>query len=119
MKEKTEMQITRTELAKRWHVGLRAVKAVLKQGELKSSLAIGYKNQKTIVIDLKDVEAYEKLKNIPKDPISLKETGLNSNQIYRFKRLGRIKHFYKINNQTTIYSRSEFKWLVSLWIIKI
>ena len=102
-------QLTRTELAKRWHISIKCLRGVMKQGELKSSQIKGRKNQSQTVFSIEDIEEFEELKGIPKDPISFQELRVTPQKIYYMKQIGKVKNFCKLNKNTTIYSKKEFE----------
>ena len=112
--------MTRRELAKRWDISFDTVKRLINSGELKlGSPQVNDMNQAVVKsIDLEEVERFEKLKRIPKDPISYptvkKLTGMSSQLIYYYLSYGAIRTAVKINNRTTIFSKKEILQLRKL-----
>lgn len=102
-------QLTRTELCERWHISIKSLRGLLKQGELKSSQLKGKRGQIQTVFNIKDIEEFEKLKGIPSDPIIFEELGITPQKIYYMKQIGKVKNFCKLNANLTIYSKREFE----------
>ena len=102
-------QLTRAELAERWHISIKCLRGLLKKGELKSIQTLSKKNHSQTVFTMKDIEEFEELKGIPKDPINFKELSVTPQKIYYMKQIGKVKNFCKLNKNTTIYSKKEFE----------
>ena len=99
------------DVAKKWHVPKKVVDDLVKTGELKSSLVRGYRNQKRIDVAIEEVERFEKLKNIPSDPISFQELGFTPKEMASLKLTGKIKNYASLTRRIKVYSKSEFKAL--------
>lgn len=106
--------MNKKELASRWHVSVRAINRLLKLGELKGDLVLNSQNVKNLIdFPLKEIEEYEKLNNIPRDPVNMKEAvdilGVDKDTLRYFKRY--MHHVGAINDRLFLFSKGEIqKW---------
>ena len=104
--------MNKKELAKRWHVTERAINSIIKNKELTFDRVLSDNNVRNKVdFDIEEIKRFEKLKNIPSDPMNTREAeeylGVTNEALREFK--FHMRNVGEINSRLFLFSRAELK----------